>query len=577
MKILTKSCSILLPLVFIIVFLIVSCENQPNGPTNENTISGVLVDEQGTGVASAIITVYQAANLSAKEIAKATTDENGKFTLLKIPSDISNLNVKIMHPDFKPMDEKLSGFKSKTSAPIILCHEDTCKGILNIWTFKQNDSSKLSEVEIRMYRGGTLIRKGLTQYGKISFTNVCPGDYVLQFSKYHYSVLHDSLSVSGSDTLNLHEYLVQTTPDSCCNGKIVISVKDSSSNSPLSGVKAYLNQGNTYVTASYSDNSGNIIFTGICPGDYTVGLNKSGYSSKYLNFHLNCNDSTGAETFLTVSHSSDSCCDGVLKLFLIDKSTGKPPSNKVTVNLTQYGKVVTSQTVTSYAYFTKICKGTYQITINSSYYETLSFDYTSNCNAHDTMTKHLVPTHTGDSCCHGIIGIIFKDASSKALLKGISVYLYLGGTKVGAMSTDINGAVHFTGICNGDYTVKASLSGYDSYQFTLTMGCNDTNTSTQYLTKTPSTDTCCTAKLFVTVLDSTDGTPIAGATVYIIKTDGTVITGTTDSTGYYSAEGLCAPVTYKVKAVKSGYNYNYVPITFKQCDTQHVTLKIKQS
>jgi uncharacterized surface anchored protein len=369
--------------------------------------------------------------------------------------------------------------------------------------------------------------------------------------------------------------MVQTTPDSCCNGKIFITVKDSATNSALSGVKGYLSQGGTHVAGVYSDSQGAILFKDLCPGDYTVNLYKSGYNTGTLNFTLACNDSTGADVTLSSQPQKDSCCNGILKVFLIDKSTGKAPTKSVSVNLVQNGKVVQTQTGSAYAYFSKICDGTYQVHITSSNYETLKFDYTSHCNGMDTTTKYLTPTQHSDTCCKGVIDIIFKDADTKAAIKGASIYLYLGGTKIGILTTDANGEVHFTGVCEGDYTIKSILNGYNNYSFTLKMGCNDTNSSVQYMTKSgTSHDTCCTGKLTVTVKDSTDGSPIAGATVYLLKTDGTSVSGTTDANGQYTFEHICAPYTYKVKAVMTDYNYNYVQVTFKDCTAQSVKIKL---
>jgi 5-hydroxyisourate hydrolase-like protein (transthyretin family) len=572
----TKSYKLLMVFILIIIVTVISCEKQPNEPNNnENTITGVIVDEQGTGIAFAVISVYNPSIPANNDIVRDTTDEEGVFLLSKLPADDSQLNVKIQHQDFKIFEEKLSSFKLKITSPIILCHEDTCKGVINFGTFKLSDSSKLSDVVIKIYRSGTLIKKGNTYDGKLTFTNVCPGDYIIQYNKQNYSASNDSISINSSDTVYIHKYFEQLEPDSCCNGKIVISIKDSAANSALSGVKTYLSDANGHVNYTYSDSLGIATLTGICPGDYKVNFYKSGYNSQSLTFNMNCNDSAGANVILAATPKADSCCNGALKVFLIDKITGKSPANKVSVNLLQNGKVLQTQSSNVYAFFSKLCEGSYQIHITSSYYETLTFDYTSHCNAQDTTTKFLTPTQSGDSCCHGIINITYKDSASQAALKGVGVYLYQGSAKIAAQSTDAHGNVAFTGICQGDFTVKSSLSGYNNYYFSITLGCNDSNSSVQYISKVKSTDSCCTGKLTVSVKDSTDGNPVSGATVYIIRLDNsTTITGTTDSNGTYTAEGLCAPVNYKIKATRSDYNYYYVPLTFYHCNSQAITIKI---
>ena len=565
---------IVIPVIALILFLFNACENQPTTPDSPNSVSGTLVDEQGTGVASATISIYNASVTAKTEIAKDTTDENGKFSLTQLPADLTGYKVRVYHPDFVPIDEDVSNFKTKTSKPVQLCHQDTCKGVIKFYILKSSDSSKLTDAVVMLYRDGSLVRKGLTKDGLLIFTNVCPGDYVIKYSKYHFESAQDTVT-SASDTVYHHKYLVQTTPDSCCNGKIVVTVKDSATNNALSSVKGYLTQNNSFVTYSYSDSTGRIELNHLCPGDYTLTLIRSSHISKTLNFTLNCNDSAGASTTLSAQTNTDTCCKGVLKVFLIDKSTGKSPAKSVTVNLVQNGKVIQTVSATAYAYFSKLCEGNYQVQISSSNYESLKFDYTSHCNAMDTTTKYLTATSSHqDSCCHGVIDVVYKDSTSSNPLKGVSVYLYLGGSKIAALSTDANGNVHFTGLCEGDYTIKSSLSNYNNFYFNLSLGCNDTVSTTKYLSKIKTVDSCCTGKLNVTVLDSTNGNPVAGATVYMLRSNGTSVSGTTDSNGVCTFTGVCAPASYTVKATKSDYNHNYTSVSFHTCNEQNVTIKI---
>lgn len=575
MKAIAKRLSYLLPVVLIILGLAISCDNQPTNPDNENTISGQLIDEQGTGVASAQIDVYRPNGSGRTDISSAMSDENGMFILNNIPTDMTGLKVKITHMDFVPTDESLVEFKSKTQTPVPLNHQDTCKGVLNIYTFKKNDSTTLKDVEIRLFKSGTLIRKGLSSQGMISFTNVCPGDYVIQYKKYHFETAYDTLESVSTDTINRHMYMTQTENDSCCNGVITITVKDSVNGNPISGVKGYLSQSGTYITGAYSDSEGKIVFKDLCPGEFVIKLAMSGYNYNYVTFNLNCNDTLSSDAYLSAQQSNpDSCCKGVMKVFLIDKSTGKAPTASVSGSLVKDGKVIQSQSGTSYIYFSHICEGSYQIHLTSGHYETLKFDYTSNCNSVDTTTKYLTATQKSDSCCKGVIDVVVKDSATKAVIKSASVYLYLGGTKIAALSTDANGKVRFTNVCEGDYTIKSSISGYNLGYTNHKMGCNDTTSLVQYISKQGSKDTCCTGKLTVTVIDSTTSAAVSGATVYMIKADGTSVTGTTDASGVCVFENVCAPTTYKVKAIKTDYNYSYVQVAFHTCNTQSITLQI---
>jgi hypothetical protein len=573
MKIFTKFGRLLLPLTFIFLLLFLSCQKNPNSPVDDkSTISGTIVDEQSNPVPNAVIDVYSTTTAVTTELAKDTTDEDGKFMLSKLPSDYSNLKVTITHPDFKLYDGNLTDFKTKSSAPILLRHDDTCKGALHLYTYNKADSTKLSDVEVRLFRSGSLIRKAFTKDGELFFTNVCPGTYILRLYKPGFQLIYDSTTVAGDDTIPypLHYYLNET--DTCCHGKIAVTVKDSASGNNLDGVNVIVWGGSTQYGNKNTDNNSYVLFTDICTGDYTIRMQKDGYNLKYVNIHMNCNDSNISVQFLTKKTVPDTCCTAVIVASVIDSSNSTPIEGATvyifktggqTIQGTtgSDGKFTASNLCAPASYTVKAMKDGY-----SFKYVPVTFTSCTTQTVEVALTK--IPV---DTCCHGKVELTVKDSANGDNLSGVSVKLIYGSTKTDTATTDGNGYALFSELCTGDYTLRMQKSGYNLMYVKIHLNCNDTYTTTQYLSKP---DTCCSAVISTTVVDSADSSPIVGATVYIFKTGGQTIQGTTDNNGNFTASNLCAPASYTVKAMKDGYSFKYVPVTFTKCVTQDVKIEL---
>lgn len=575
MKKITRLFSLIMPLMLFGIFIFYSCKNGPNNPVDEKTISGVLVDEQNNPVPYAVIDVYSSTTAIATDIAKDTSDEEGNYLIENLPDDIANLKVRITHQDFQTYEDNLTNFKSKSKSPVILCHDDTCQRVVNIYTWNKSDSTALSSVEVRMFRSGTLIRKALTKDGKLTFTNVCPGSYMLRLYKPGLGLMYDSIDVDGLDTMSFHFFM--TEMDSCCHGLIGVTVKDSVNGNIIEGASVYLWSGTMQIGSIKTDAGGYAQFTDICEGDYTLKIIKDGYNYRYITpLHMDCNDTNISTQYLVKMTGSDTCCTAVIITKVIDAKDSSAIEG-ATVYILRTGTQTIQGTTDKDGLFTamNLCApASYTVkAMKDGYtYQYLNVSFTE-CDTKN-LTLAIMKKSDADSCCNGKVDVTVKDSSDGNNLSGVSVYLYLGSTKIGVKTSDNNGSVNFTDLCPGDYTIKMSKDGFNMKYANITMGCDDSNISTQYLSKKGGSDSCCTAVMNVTMVDSADNTPIEGATVYILRPGGQTIQGTTDQNGNFTASNLCAPVSYTVKVTKSGYSYQYVPVSFTICDTKSMTLKI---
>jgi hypothetical protein len=573
----TRFFSLILPLLLFGIFIFYSCTNGPNNPADEKTISGVLVDEQNHPVPYAIIDVYSTTTAISSDIAKDTSDEDGNYLIANLPDDISKLQVRITHQDFKTYEDNLSNFKSKSKSPVILCHDDTCQGVINIFTWNKSDSTALSDVEIRMFRSGTLIRKALTENGKLTFTNVCPGKYIVRLYKPGFRLMYDSIDVNSADTMSFHFFMTQV--DSCCHGLIGVTVKDSASGNIIEGANVIVWNGSIQIGSKNTDNNGFVQFTDICEGDYVVRIAKDGYNLLYINpLHMKCNDTNISTQYLVKKIAPDTCCTAVIEATVID-SLDSSPIEGATVYIFKTGGQTIQGTTDKDGKFTatNLCApATYTVKASKDgyLYKYVNVSYTA-CETKSVQIA-IIKKADADSCCHGKFEVTVKDSANGDVLPSTLVHLYLGSTKAGTGYTDNNGYISFSNICPGDYTLRMQKDLYNLKYVNIHMNCNDTNISTQYLSKKVVPDTCCTAVIDVTVLDSADNTPIEGATVYIFKSGGQTIQGTTDADGKFTATNLCAPASYTVKAMKDGYTFQYVPVSFTVCETKNLTIKINK-
>lgn len=571
---------VLFPAMVIIILLYISCTENPTDTTTPNSsINGVLIDEQGTPIPNAILEVFNPFPSIQSFIAKDTSDEDGNFSFNNIKDDIAALQIKITHKDFKTTEMNLKNFKTASANPIELLHLDSCQGFLKIFTNNAKDSTNLSDVEIRLFRDNTLIRKALTKNGEITLYHICPGNYTLRLFKNGYKLEYQTLEFGETDSILKHFYLLSNADDSCCHGQIMLSLKDSSTGNSISHAAASLYQGNLNLGTMYSDSNGIVVFHGLCEGDYNIAISKSGYSTKgFHDIHLNCNDSLSETKILAKQHGIDTCCTAAIITQVLDTTNSLPITGATVYIFKSGGQTITGTTDQqgNFSAYGLCAPGYYTVKAIKDGY-TFSYHPITLTKCDTINLKLFLHKSSKDSCCNGLISITVKDSLSGMPIHGVLTYLHLGNSKIGSGYSDTNGVVYFKGLCPGSYNINFSKAGYNANNLmNIKLECNDTLTHELLLQKNSGHggDTCCTAAIITQVVDSTNSAPIHGATVYIVSSGGKTITGTTDQNGNFSAYGLCAPGYYTVKAAKDGYSYLYHSITLTKCDTLNVKLSL---
>ncbi|OGU14819.1 MAG: hypothetical protein A2X61_01630 [Ignavibacteria bacterium GWB2_35_12] len=554
MNLLKKLPRFFLPVLFLLFIFVLACTKDNNtNPNDSNMIAGVIKDEQDNGVPNALIEAINNGTAIQSLLASDTTDEDGKFALNGMPDDISKVDLKITHEDFKSVQAKASNFignHDRKDVPIKLLHEDSCCGQVTINTFKHSDSSALSGVEVRLSRGDKLIRKAHTnEQGILVFEHVCEGHYWLRLAKEGYKVIEKPFELNDCDTLGLSFYLLSNDEhDSCCNGVINLTVLDSATQLPLPQATVRLWKGEHKLGEYKTNEDGIVIFRGICEGDYQLSIFKYRYYGQEFNFHMDCDDTVDFSRYL--KPTDDSCCHGILRVFPKDKSNDQP-LNGATVKLWKDGQLIMEKKVENgVAEFPELCEGAYGVDILFEGYQHIEFSIELTCNETKEVTKYMQSKASLDSCCKGVIEVVALDSAMNTPLPGVTVRLWKGNQKLAEYKTNEQGLVVFREICEGEYGISLTKEGWLAQEFSFQMNCNDTVRFEKKMV--PHTEPC-QSQIKIYVKDKKNEQPLNGATVKMWKGDDFKGHKTVEN-GFVLFTELCAG-KYSFDITKDGYRH----------------------
>jgi uncharacterized surface anchored protein len=570
------------------VLFFTGCEEnaQPN-TTIEGSVSGVLQDEEGFGVPDATVAALDAQSVV---LASATTDEEGNFSFVLKNADENTLKVRISGRDFKPFEESFKNFIAKHGTDgqkdkikYAMRHDDSACGKINIIVRDSSTGDVMNNVQVKLRREGRHLKTVHTDSsGRVLISYVPQGTFNLRFAKDGYKVLEPNVTVGDNcDSVNLLIWMNRTmsTGDSCCNGKIILYTKDSTNNTPIQNATIKLWLGNVLKQTQTSNSDGRIVFENLCPGDYSIGMNREGYAGKEFNIGVGCNQTIElTKKLFKNSNDDDSCCNGKLILYTKDSTSNNAAIQNAIVKLWQGGALKQTKTSESNGriVFEGICPGTYGVSINREGYFGKEFNITFGCNETIELTKKILKKES-DSCCNAKIVLYTKDSTSNAAIQNATIKLWLGSVLKQTKTSESNGRVVFEGLCPGNYSISMNREGYAGKEFNITVTCNQTIELTKKLFKNSNDDdSCCTAQLKLRIKDSTNMTYLEDATI-VVKQGGTVIReGSSDGEGWVFFGELCAPASYSVTISKQGYASKTFTFTYNECKLLQETIWLKE-
>jgi uncharacterized surface anchored protein len=458
-------------LVALLASIIVACQKEAPTATNQQpldkSVNGVIRDEQGYIVPNAVV---EAINSATATLAVDTTDEYGAFTLDKLPQELSSLQLRVSHGDFKPfvgrLEDAVSNAGATTGLILHLLHSDSCCGRLSLRVSSSATGAALSGAEVRLRRNDRLVTLVTTDStGMISFDNLCGGTYSLRISKSGYAVVERNAQIEHCDSTSLDIRLEGSNGgdhhDTCCAGTMRIIPRDSATNAVISGASVRITAANG-VTRTGTTGGDGITFHEICAGEWSIRIAKDGYRVIEFSVTAHCNDSiVTTRTMAALAEHHDTCCDGRITVIARDSSNNELLLN-ATVKIWRGGTLLATRTVAQGgAVFTDLCAGEYSLDITREHYHHSEFMVTLGCNGNMEIVRRLLSETTNqDSCCGGIVTLIVRDSTSNAVISNATVRLWRGSTLVTTQTTNGDGNIRFTGLCTGTYGISIAREGY---------------------------------------------------------------------------------------------------------------------
>jgi hypothetical protein len=533
--------------------MFISCEDSSTNPDKTMEVSGFVKDVSGTPVPDAVVSAF----LADKLIESDSTDINGLFTLLRIPSENNDaVMLQISHPSYNTQKAKLSEFlanKINGKVPVLLSN-DTCCSVIKVIVKDSATGNFIYDAEVKLRKGDQDAKlKRTDSSGTVLFDSVCTGNFSLRISKQNYRVVEQSFSLDSCQSKIIEVTMAKL--EDCC-GKLEFIVKDKITGEVINGATVKITKAEGQFTSTkYTADNGKVQFGELCMGKYFIRISK-GDAYNVIEDYSDVENCDLKSLEYKLEPRQNDCC-GKLIIKVTDKTTGDVIAG-AEVRLNQGQTVIGTKNTSAegYAVFEKICPNTYWIRVFKTNYKVVEqdgFKYTG-CDTINTEIK--LEKNPTDSCCNNKVYIEPQDSTTKVLIKNATVKLWKNGSLFKTLTTGDLG-VTFNELCKGAYGVSISAENYKGIEFQFEVNCLDSKEFVKYMAKIV-TDTCCLGKAKLIVKDSVSGEVIKNASVKLWKGNQLISTKSTEL-GYANFEQLCQG-NYQFSVSATGYTsfeYNF--------------------
>jgi hypothetical protein len=355
-----------------------------------------------------------------------------------------------------------------------------------------------------------------------------------------------------------HDDGVITPPDNngdtCC-AVLKVVVTSGNPSAPVAGVQVALRKGMDVVTTKETNGDGVATFTNVCNAQYNVRLTKDGYAvAERGEIQITSCDTTRLAITMSATNSEpprDTCCNSVLRIIPTD-AAGTPISGAQVRITSQNGTVRTLESTLDGALFREVCRGTYAVRIAREGFKVSEFSIEIGCGVEKTERRMLerADGQPGDSCCDGRLTVGARDAGTGALLGGAVVKLWKGNQLLRTLTIGDRPVV-FERLCQGTYSVSINREGYRGAEGVIEIRCNAPAEFSRDLTRLEGGD-CCNNQVVIRLLDGRTRTPVANASVKLLRGGAVVQTVRSNADGVARFVEVCVG-EYAVLAEREGY------------------------
>jgi|GEM_PF-693717 len=400
-------------------------------------------------------------------------------------------------------------------------------------------SGKAQDAKV-IVRGWDYEKDGNTGDNGTWFEELCEGKYTIEIKKEGFASIMKEVEVKCDSTYEFEEFMEK---DSCCNGRVVIYPFKEGTDDLIDGAKVVLWK-NGKAIADPRVKGEPIVFKDLCEGNYAISIDHESFEGIEFEFTIKCDDDLEFKKFMKMK--KDSCCEGVLKVFVSDKKTEDAVNGATVIVKGKDGKVIEDGKSKDGkpVVFDGLCEGKYTVVVEVEGYGRYEETVEIGCNE----KKELAAKLEKDDCCDGVLSIFAKDEkTSEAIKDAVIILKNKEGKVVGEGNSKDGKTVVFEELCEGKYTVIIEAEGYERFQESYEIECDDEKVVTVKMK-----DDCCDGVVWVNAKDKKTQDILNGAQVEMYKDGKLIEEGYIKDDKAVGFDGLCkGKHTFLIK--KDGY------------------------
>ncbi|MBS1913231.1 MAG: carboxypeptidase regulatory-like domain-containing protein [Bacteroidetes bacterium] len=255
-------------------------------------------------------------------------------------------------------------------------NDSCCNGRLQVNTHDSTTNANVNGASVVLRKAGVVVGTATSAEGHVVFEHLCTGDYTVVIEKDGYVRQEFTVHLDCNGHVEVTRSLAPSggNQDTCCHGRITVTVRDSVTNAVLANTTVRIWKNGTLIATRTTDANGHAVFENLCAGTYAFDFSHDGYAAREMGgVTIQCNGT--AEVSKQLVHNPDNCCTAVFRFHVKDSAVADGGwISGVTVTITSGNDTWTGTTNGDGTYVREALCGhkTYTITFSKDGFHTKS-------------------------------------------------------------------------------------------------------------------------------------------------------------------------------------------------------------
>ena len=377
--------------------------------------------------------------------------------------------------------------------------------------------------------------------GNFALSAMDAGSYSGSVSLAGYGTQTFFLTIIAGTTTDLGSVPLTANPTT---GTVQGMIKDVSTSTAIAGTTITVSGTSTWTAVTITDGSYKI--TGIAPGTISVSASKTGYSTVSGTGTVTAGGTLTFSPSLSTTPPTETT--GVLK-GTVTNNTGQPISG-ATISITGRKAYATTTGIAGSFSVSTMDPDTYTVSVSAVGYLPQSYTVTVLAG----VTTDIGSLNLLSAPTTGSIGGMVTDAATGSVLEGVLITATGATTTQAFTATD--GTYQLSNAAPGAVTLSAEKTGFGTVTGTGNVTAGGRLTFSPGLQKLPTT-----GDVKGTVINSSTGQPVPGATITVTPNPGgTVTNAVSNAAGVFTISGI-SPASYTVSIAASNYRMQAYSVT----------------